>query len=414
MQTQREFRGITILASTLVGLSILSAATPASAAWSGSMSRIFPFFWWLPTKTVEQPTDRELQTVTKSTPATASTPAAATPQPTLAQQVASILPNVKEPIISKAEAKENKSIVTGWLTSWDEASFQSFKNNLNVLTEVHPFVYTIGADGVSLVPDAGDWHKAEVMRLAKENGIKVIPTISGDVNYSDLMLNDPARQAAHVQEIIREIESNGYDGFDIDYEGFMNGYNRDVYASFMTDLAKELHARNKLVAIAIEAFNREQNWEALGTAVDRFMIMGYDYHAAKGPEVGPIGPASWLKEVVDYAATRVPREKIVLGLGTYGYSWISNGAQFVSEAVGYGDALAIAQEMGATIQRDSENTPYFSYNRGYGQRYLYFEDAMSTKPKLEVAKQTGIAGIAFWRFGTEDPAVWQAIGDASL
>lgn len=230
------------------------------------------------------------------------------------------------------------------------------------------------------------------------------------MNYSDLMLNDPAKRTAHIDEIIRVVEENGYDGFDIDYEGFLNGYNRDVYAAFMVEFAEKMHARGKLVGIAIEAFNRKQDWDTIGKVVDRFEIMGYDYHSARGADVGPIGPANWLKEVVDYAATRVPKEKIVLGLGTYGYSWIHNGSQYVSQAVSYQDALDIAAETGATIGRQ-DDAPFFTYNRGNGQRYLYFEDATSTNPKLDLVEATGIGGIAFWRLGTEDPQVWNGVAE---
>lgn len=356
------------LATLAAFFMVLSPATPVLAAWSPS--------WWL------QPTANPRQ----------------------------VSPKRFLPIIGKRTVKKDEQkVIAGWLTPWGDDSFRSFRANLDTLTEVHPFAYTIGADGVSVVPAEGEWHQAEVMALSEQHDIKVIPTIAGDVNHSDLMLNDPQKRTAHITEILNIIEANDYDGFTIDYEGFLNGYNRDVYVAFMAELSAELHERDKIVAIAIEAFNRQQNWEELGKAVDRFMIMGYDYHAARGPEVGPIGPASWLSEVISYATTRVPKEKIILGLGTYGYAWIHDGSQFVSEAVGYQDALQIASETGTSIQRDQEGTPYFSYDRGEGTRHLYFEDAQSTKPKLALADSAGIGGIAFWRLGVEDSKIWDDV-----
>ncbi len=328
--------------------------------------------------------------------------------------IGNFLPSIGERLKETTRAKAaGDTVVAGWYTPWGDDSFNTFKSNLDVLTEIHPFVYTLAPDGVSLVEDKNEWHKAELIRLSKENGIRVIPTISADVDYSDLMLNDPAKRTAHIEAIMRTIEQNGYDGFDIDYEGFKNGYNRDVYAAFMRELSAKMHPANKRLTMAIEAFNTKQNWESFGESVDLFMIMGYDYHSAKTPEVGPIGPASWLKEVVDYAKTRVPAEKIVLGLGTYGYSWINDGTRYVSTAVGYQDALDIAAETGNSIARGQDNTPYFSYNRGAGTRYLYFEDAQSTRPKLEVVKEAGIGGIALWRLGNEDPAIWKDLAEVN-
>lgn len=378
-------RNIKLMAGAVLFAAITSIASPAHAAWRPVINTpVFSLFGWF------KPTEKK--------PTEVKSP------------MIQSLPLVGQRFIETAKAEE-APVVAGWHVSWDQDSFQSFKNNLDKLTEIHPFVYTIGADGVSLVDDPGDWSKSEVMRLAKANNIKVIPTISGDVYHSDLMLNDPAKRTAHINEIVKSIEQNGYDGWNIDYEGFLNGYNAEVYALFMTELSGRLKPMNKIVAISVEAFNRQQDWETIGQVVDRFMLMGYDYNPARGPEVGPIGPASWLQEVVDYTATRVPREKIILGLGTYGYSWIHNGTQYVSEAVGYDDALSIASDTGASIGRAQDDTPYFTYNRGQGERHLYFEDAKSTLPKLKVAKESNIGGIAFWRLGTEDPKIWDDVRD---
>ncbi len=384
----------TIRAVTYLGLflTIFSATSPVAHAATSSKSA----FWWL------QPAGSPgLLAILFGVPA---------PKKTTPSNPSSMRPNLvasPTPVTETAISQET-AVVAGWLTPWGDDSFESFKNNLDVLTEVHPFVYTVGADGVSVVPDAGEWHKEEVLRLAKENGIKVIPTISGDVNYSDLMLNDPAKQDTHIDEIMEAIEANSYDGFNIDYEGFLNGYNRDVYANFLEKLSKRIHEKGKILAFSVEAFNRQQDWDRIGKVVDRFMLMGYDYNSARGPQVGPIGPAGWLQEVVDYTATRVPKEKIVLGLGTYGYSWIHDGSQYVSTAVSHQDALDIAAEFGTDIKRD-QDAPYFTYDRGQGTRYLYFEDAQSTKPKFDVATRSGIAGIAFWRLGTEDKAIWSDV-----
>lgn len=378
---------------TLIGLAFVLVPTQrAQAAWSLPLMPL----WWL------QPSKAKTKTTESPKPS---------PTPIQEKKVeARFLPQPQNRLIEQAKAADERPVVAAWHVPWGDESFDSFKNNLDKITEIHPFIYSIGSDGVSITQDEGDWHEAEVMQLAKEHNILVIPTIHSDnVNYSDAMLNDPAKRAAHIDEIVKLIEEKGYDGFNIDFEGFMNGYNRDVYATFMTDLSKELHARGKILAISIEAFNRLQDWETIGKAVDRFMIMGYDYHSARGPKVGPIGPANWLKEVVDYSATRVDKKKIVLGLGTYGYAWIHDGNQYVSEAVGYFDALRIAEETGSTIQRDND-APFVTYNRGQGERHLYFEDAKSTAPKLKVAKDAEIGGVAFWRLGVEDPKIWDEIG----
>ena len=44
--------------------------------------------------------------------------------------------------------------------------------------------------------------------------------------------------------------------------------------------------------------------------------MGYTY----GPPL-PVAPLPNVRQVLEYALTEIPKEKIVLGVPNYGYSW---------------------------------------------------------------------------------------------
>ena len=40
---------------------------------------------------------------------------------------------------------------------------------------------------------------------------------------------------------------------------------------------------------------------------------------------------------------------------------------------------------------------------------LHCEDARTLRASLPAAARAGVGGVAFWRLGGEDPAVWDAI-----
>ena len=42
---------------------------------------------------------------------------------------------------------------------------------------------------------------------------------------------------------------------------------------------------------------------------------------------------------------------------------------------------------------------------------VWVEDATSTAERIGLAARYGIAGVASWRLGLEDPAVWDAVRD---
>lgn len=51
--------------------------------------------------------------------------------------------------------------------------------------------------------------------------------------------------------------------------------------------------------------------------------MTYDEHYPGGSP-GPIASIGWVNNVVKYATTVIPKEKIYLGLAAYGYDWWGN------------------------------------------------------------------------------------------
>jgi spore germination protein YaaH len=104
----------------------------------------------------------------------------------------------------------------------------------------------------------------------------------------------------------------------------------------------------------------------------------------------------------------VPRDKIMLGVGVYGYDWDGN---YGGREAQWADAETIAQDHAATIQWDAQSqSPWFTYTDAQGQRHtVWYENARSTKPKLDLARRYAIAGVFIWRLGGEDPATWKEI-----
>ncbi len=167
-------------------------------------------------------------------------------------------------------------------------------------------------------------------------GLRIVPSIVNggfDAQRVSLVVNDPARRAQHIADILALVNDNDYDGIDIDYES-LNPTDRDAFSLFIEELALALHAEGKLLSIAVHAKTDDagawsgaaaQDWTRLGAAVDSFKIMTYDYHNGAS-EAGPIAPLDWVDAVLSYAATVVPPEKTSMGVPVYGYNWTGSRA----------------------------------------------------------------------------------------
>ena len=133
--------------------------------------------------------------------------------------------------------------------------------------------------------------------------------------------------------------------------------------------------------------------------------MTYDEHYSGGSP-GPVASYPWVEKVIKYALRHFAPDKIILGIAAYGYDW----------RWGSGKALTYS-----AIQKliDSHKifpkwhnlyrTPYFTY-RSWGINHeVWYENRYSTVAKMELVRNYGLKGVAVWRLGYEDPAIWTAI-----
>ncbi|MCS6825022.1 MAG: glycosyl hydrolase family 18 protein [Caldilinea sp.] len=310
-----------------------------------------------------------------------------------------------------AESSPRRPEVTIWAPYAGRLEIDTLTANADLIREVNFFWYELGRDGRI----SGGVKSQPALERARALGMRVVPSIVNRGFSREAVLTaigTPEARSDHIAAIIELVESNGYDGVDIDYES-LAAEDRDLFTLFIEELAVALHAHKKELSIAVHAKTDDagswggpaaQDWLRLGAAVDRFKIMTYDYHHGAGP-AGPIAPLSWIDAVLRYAATVVPPHKTYVGIHFYGYEWVGGSGRGVE----WRQAMKTAQMYNAAIRRDESGEAWFHYDDG---RYtVYFADAENLRIKLPAisAAHPELAGIAIWRLGGEDPENWQAI-----
>ena len=126
-----------------------------------------------------------------------------------------------------------------------------------------------------------------------------------------------------------------------------------------------------------------------------------------------VAPLPQVRQVLDYAVTAAPREKILLGIPNYGYNWPISFEQGVTRAQSLSnqEAVALAIEHGAEIQYDEEaQSPWFRYTDQSGQqREVWFEDARSLLAKLDLITEYQLRGCGFWNLMRPWPQGWATL-----
>ncbi len=309
--------------------------------------------------------------------------------------------------------------VVGWLVYWDkDRGLQSIQNNSNAFTEISLWAYTIDNNGNVILDPAGGASITDdtTLNTLRSIGKRVTPAVhnlvGGDWNGVIMhdILTDATKSSNLRSSIISLINSKGYDGVDIDFENLQAG-DRDLYSEFIKNLSSDIHAIGKTISVDVYGKTSEpggwngpqaQDYAALGSSVDQVRIFLYDYNPGA---VGPIAPYNWVNDVLSFAKTKIPAEKIIHGIPLYGYDW-RDGNPSDRKDYTWEQATSAAQANDAVITFDlTEHAPTYVYS----DRTVWFENAQSTSDKLDLTLSQNIGGIQLWRLGGEDPGIYEVI-----
>jgi spore germination protein YaaH len=331
-----------------------------------------------------------------------------------------IAPEVKPaPVTSPAVNK----IVLGYGTyyySGDKSSYNSLVAYGSNIDELATHTYSIKSDGTLFIPD-GSFPQAQV-DYANSKGMKTLAAIRNEEGdkfsgpLASALLNSPEAKAKLIEEIYMTVKTKNFKGVNIDFE-MLNAKDRDAYSNFIKEVSIKLRGEGYMVTIAVPAKTFDSakaywtygyDYKALGAYADQVVLMTYDEHWQSGTP-GAVASINWVQQVVNYATSVIPRQKVILGLASYGYDWRLSGGYAKSYSIQ--GAYNTAAKYGAEIQWDDiSKVPYFTYTDDAGfERIVYFEDSTSISYKLNIVTKSNLGGVAIWRLGLEDAKYWTTI-----
>lgn len=313
---------------------------------------------------------------------------------------------------------DQKEVVGFYTKDWstDNVSHDSLKSNTEQITGVATFTYKINSNGkvIGKAPQ-------KALKVSRENNIETLALVhnlsaSGfNRQLIHSILSNPSARSTAISNIYKTLMRNGYDGVNIDFENIAPS-DREYLNAFVDELKKKLSKDNLKVTMSVPAKtwdNPYDGWSGafdyshLGKAVDSLMLMTYDEHWLGGSP-GPVASSPWVEKVAAYSSTVIPKEKILLGMGNYGYDWIVGKGG--SSAVPAKKAVPMALNYGADIKWDSNTqTPYFFYWKNSQQHVVWFESTESAAFKLDLVNKYGLNGIAIWKLGFESDSFWDML-----
>jgi len=267
--------------------------------------------------------------------------------------------------------------------------------------------------------------------LAQKNGVAILPVLqnSGDGSFPaglvHNLVSSRAASASVIQKSLNFILSHHYQGINIDLETDADR-DRVGLTAFMLEMASAFHSHGLLVTQDIQLDSDAYDLPTLSKVDDFLVPMLYDQHA-DGTAAGPIAAQGWFNGELTNFLNSVPPNRVVLGLGNYGYDWKSGSE--TPDTLSFETACLTAQESqdppdGIIGIDPASLNPHFTYyddSKGQGasevEHQVWIEDATTAYNELTAAAPYHTLGAALWRVGTEDPSIWTFFnrqGDAAL
>jgi len=290
------------------------------------------------------------------------------------------------------------------------------------LTYLAPFSFQALRDGSLREPPLNQF---PAIARANQNVLMMVITNQENDQFSDelgrILLNDQNVQTTFLNNIVSTAQRLGFRDIHFDFE-YLRPEDRDAYNQFLRRAKNRFRREGWLLSTALAPKTRADqpgrwyeahDYRAHGEIVDFVVIMTYEWGYSGGPPmaISPIGP---VRDVLEYAITEIPSEKILMGQNLYGYDWtLPFQPGTVARAISPQQAIQLAAQNNVSIQYDTiAQAPFFNYRSANGREHqVWFEDARSIQAKFNLIKELNLRGISYWKLGLSFPQNWLLIAE---
>jgi len=296
---------------------------------------------------------------------------------------------------------------------------------LPYLTNLSVFSYGFTDTGELTPPQVDDTWMIALANEANTNPILTLTPFGPDGRFNNYLItvvvSDMAVQQNLIDNLLAAIEEKGFRGVDIDFE-YILADDRVRFAEFVTNVRTAVNAVGYPVSVALAPKTSDdqpgllyggKDYGLLGAAADSVLLMTYEWGYTYGPPMA-VAPIDKVRAVVDYAITKIPVEKIDLGIPNYGYDWPLPYERNVTQArtISNTEAVQIAVANNVPIQFDeTAMSPFFTYESGGVVHEVWFEDVRSLRAKFALVEEYSLRGVGYWQIMNLFRANWLLLAD---
>jgi spore germination protein YaaH len=268
----------------------------------------------------------------------------------------------------------------------------------------------LGLQNISLVNTVVEKQKKLVIRML-------------DASVTEVILQDKTAQQTFSTDLKRILTQHAFSGivFDIEVPFTLQANKKEQITQFVQLMCTAIKSNYKTCGVLIygDFLYRKRPYDLaeLSKAGDTILLMAYDFHKAAG-EPGPNFPFDRrsskseggfdyeydFKEMIADISTLVPKDKIEVVFGMFGYDWTLNeqGSPLkTAKALSVQEIQSFILNHKAQITKQSQLTQSKEKNIEYvddeGKKHIiWYEDDESVAVKTKYLLEAGIWQVSFW------------------
>ncbi|MFC4403878.1 LysM peptidoglycan-binding domain-containing protein [Gracilibacillus xinjiangensis] len=306
----------------------------------------------------------------------------------------------------------NKPLIASLGFLFPSSSLFTLQNLANSLTYAAIVAYSFTAQGNAyvLLDDTAVVRECNRLGVIPLLMIRNFTNEDFDAELAGNVLANPNYRRNLINSLLRFVNEKKYGGVSLDLE-FIPPARRGEFTTFLNELKTALGPRVLHVNVHAKTEDLPTNrivggydYQAIGSIADIVAVMTIDYGYPGGPP-NPVAPLWWMYQVVRYAASLIPPQKVQIAFPLYGYDWkvIDNTTTALSVNAAQNRAISVQ----TVIQYDqAAASPFYRYVEGADEHRVWFEDIRSYQEKYDLVELYQLLGVTYWQLNLPAPQNW--------